>query len=62
MKKPAAAFAAIAIALLLAAFSGMGIPAEKLAVSSRITFRDVTRQAGIRFVHNDGAGRRALGR
>ncbi|MGC2528200.1 MAG: CRTAC1 family protein [Candidatus Acidiferrum sp.] len=57
MKNPAAALAAIAIALFFASFTGAGAPAPaaSAAVSSGITFRDVTQQAGIHFVHNNGA-------
>ncbi|MGC1417759.1 MAG: VCBS repeat-containing protein, partial [Candidatus Acidiferrum sp.] len=57
MKNPAAALAAIAIALFFASFTGAGAPAPaaSAAVSSGITFRDVTQQAGIHFVHTNGA-------
>ncbi|MGH8100282.1 MAG: hypothetical protein ACREIW_03225, partial [Chthoniobacterales bacterium] len=55
MKKTAAVFSGLAIALFFAVFSTSGTPAPPPAGSSPITFRDVTRQAGIRFVHNDGA-------
>ncbi|MGB8475470.1 MAG: CRTAC1 family protein [Candidatus Acidiferrum sp.] len=55
MKKLAAAIAGLAMALFFAAFSGFGALPHAPAGSSPITFRDVTRQAGIRFVHNDGA-------
>ena len=51
MKKPVAALAAIAIGLLVAALAGAGAPAS----SPGVTFRDVTRQAGIHFVHNNAA-------
>jgi len=57
VKKLAAALAAIAIALFFAAFTGAGAsaPAASSAPSPSITFRDVTQQAGIHFVHNNGA-------
>ena len=57
MRKPAAALAGFAFVLFFVAFSGTGAPgpATPPAGSSGITFREVTRQAGIHFVHNDGA-------
>jgi len=51
VKQPAAALLVLAFSLFLAASHGSGTP----AAASGITFRDVTQQAGIRFVHNNGA-------
>ncbi len=53
MKKPVAALAGLAVVLFFAAFTGTGAPAP--ANSLGVTFRDVTQQAGIHFVHNNGA-------
>ena len=58
MKKTAAALAGLTIGLFFAAFSGAGEPWSGPAAptsSPGVTFRDVTRQAGIHFVHNNGA-------
>ncbi|MGC0775355.1 MAG: CRTAC1 family protein [Candidatus Acidiferrum sp.] len=56
MKKLAAAFAAFAIVSFFAAFGGTGAPAPGSSTASAgVTFRDVTRQAGIHFVDNNGA-------
>jgi hypothetical protein len=52
VKKLAAASTGLAIVLFFVAFTGTGAPA---ANSPGVTFRDVTQQAGIRFVHNNGA-------
>jgi enediyne biosynthesis protein E4 len=51
VKKFVAAFAGLAAVLFFVALSGAGAPANPPGV----TFRDVTQQAGIRFVHNNGA-------
>ncbi len=51
MKQPAAALLVLAFSLFLAASHGSGTP----AAASGVTFRDVTQQSGIRFVHNNGA-------
>jgi hypothetical protein len=53
VKKLAAASTGLAIVLFFVAFTGTGAPAA--ANSPGVTFRDVTQQAGIRFVHNNGA-------
>ena len=55
MKKFAAALLGLAIIFSLAALGGIGSAATSPAAASGITFRDVTRQAGIHFVHNNGA-------
>jgi hypothetical protein len=44
---------ALAVALFLAAVAGTSAPAP--ASPAGVTFRDVTQQAGIHFVHNNGA-------
>ena len=51
MKRPLAALCVIALASLLVEKTGISAPPE----SSSIQFRDVTQQAGIHFVHNNGA-------
>jgi enediyne biosynthesis protein E4 len=53
VKHAVVAIPALAMALLLAVLGGSSaaLPTE----SAGITFRDVTQQAGIRFVHNNGA-------
>ncbi len=51
MKQAAGVLLAFALALFFAALPGAG----EQSSSSGITFRDVTQQAGIHFVHNDGA-------
>ena len=51
MKQPAAALLVLAFSLFLAASHGSGTP----GAASGVTFRDVTQQSGIRFVHNNGA-------
>ncbi|HEY6385442.1 MAG TPA: VCBS repeat-containing protein, partial [Candidatus Acidoferrum sp.] len=43
----------MAVVLVFGAFSGTGAPTP--VNSPAITFRDVTQQAGIHFVHNNGA-------
>jgi hypothetical protein len=53
VKKLAAALAGISVVLFFGAFTGTGAPAP--ANSPGVTFRDVTQQAGIHFVHNNGA-------
>ena len=53
MKKVAAALAGLSVVLFFGAFTGTGAPAP--ANSPGVTFRDVTQQAGIHFVHNNGA-------
>ncbi len=55
MKKLAAGLAGIAILLSVAAFRKAGASPAPAANSSTVTFRDVTQQAGIHFVHNNGA-------
>jgi hypothetical protein len=57
VKKPRAALAVLAFALIVAAFTKAGAPSPALAPanSTGVTFRDVTQQAGIHFVHNNGA-------
>jgi hypothetical protein len=53
VKKLAAALAGLSVVLFFGAFTGTGAPAP--ANSPGVTFRDVTQQAGIHFVHNNGA-------
>jgi len=53
VKKPATVFLVLAVALFFAAFAGTSAPTP--ASSPGVTFRDVTQQAGIHFVHNNGA-------
>ncbi len=53
MKKWLAPLVGLTVSLFFLAFAGTGAPAP--ATSSGVTFRDVTQQAGIRFVHNNGA-------
>ncbi len=55
MKKLAVGLAGLAIFLFFAAFMGTGASSPAAANSAGVTFRDVTQQAGIRFVHNNGA-------
>jgi len=55
VRKLVAAFAGLAVVLFIAAFTGMGALSPAPANSASVTFRDVTQQAGIRFVHNNGA-------
>jgi hypothetical protein len=47
--------AGLAVILFFAAFAGTGAPSPASANAWGVTFRDVTQQAGIRFVHNNGA-------
>jgi hypothetical protein len=51
VKKLVAAFAGLMVVLFFVALTGIGAQANRPAV----TFRDVTQQAGIRFVHDNGA-------
>ncbi|HEX4543527.1 MAG TPA: CRTAC1 family protein [Candidatus Acidoferrum sp.] len=51
VKRPLAATLVFALAVLLVGQTGRGAGAE----TSTIQFRDVTQQAGIKFVHNNGA-------
>jgi hypothetical protein len=51
VNKLLAAWAGLAVVLFLAALTETGAPAN----SPGVTFRDVTQQAGIHFVHNNGA-------
>jgi hypothetical protein len=51
VNKLPAAWAGLAVVLFLAALTETGAPAN----SPGVTFRDVTQQAGIHFVHNNGA-------
>jgi len=53
VKKLAAGLAGLAVVLFFAAFTGTGAAAP--VNSPGVTFRDVTQQAGIHFVHNNGA-------
>jgi hypothetical protein len=53
VKKLLAALAGLMVVLLLVALTGTGAPAP--ANPPGVTFRDVTQQAGIQFVHNNGA-------
>jgi len=53
--KKLVAEAGLAIALFFVAFAGIGAPSPASATSPGVTFLDVTQQAGIRFVHNNGA-------
>ncbi len=57
MKKPMAALAGLAGVLIFSVIRGTGAPnaVSEPASSPSVTFRDVTQQAGIRFVHNNGA-------
>jgi hypothetical protein len=57
VKKLAASLAGIAIALFFGAFRGTGAVANGAAPAntSSVTFKDITQQAGIRFVHDNGA-------
>ncbi|MGB2593228.1 MAG: CRTAC1 family protein [Candidatus Acidiferrum sp.] len=55
MNKLAAAALGLAIIFFVAAFNGTGSAATSPAAASGISFSDVTRQAGIRFMHNNGA-------
>ena len=55
MKKLVAALAGVVAVLFFAAFTGTGAPSAVPANSPVVTFRDVTQQAGLRFVHNNGA-------
>jgi len=48
-------FIGVSVALAFAFFSMMSAPAGAPPTNSPITFRDITQQAGIRFVHNNGA-------
>ena len=47
--------AGLVIALFFVAFAGIGALSPASAASPGVTFLDVTQQAGIRFVHNNGA-------
>src|SRR5438046_9572272 len=51
VKRSLAAILVLALAIILAGKTGIGATPE----TSTIQFRDVTQQAGIRFVHNNGA-------
>jgi len=53
--KKLVAAAGLAVALFFVAFAGIGAPSPASATSPGVTFLDVTQQAGIRFVHNNGA-------
>jgi hypothetical protein len=55
VKKLVAAGAGLAIILFFAAFAGISALSPASATSPGVTFLDVTQQAGIRFVHNNGA-------
>jgi len=55
VKKSVAGLAGLAIILFFAASTGTGAPSAAPANSPGVTFLDVTQQAGIRFVHNNGA-------
>jgi hypothetical protein len=55
VKKLVAALAGVVAVLFFAAFTGTGAPSAVPANSPVVTFRDVTQQAGLRFVHNNGA-------
>jgi hypothetical protein len=55
VKKLVAAVAGLAIVLFFVAFAGISAPSPASATSPGVTFLDVTQQAGIRFVHNNGA-------
>ncbi|MGB6667819.1 MAG: CRTAC1 family protein [Candidatus Acidiferrum sp.] len=61
MKISAAALAAIVVGLFFVAFTRAGAPQPQRSstssptLSSSVTFRDVTRQAGIQFKHDNGA-------
>jgi hypothetical protein len=50
-----AGLAGLTIILFFAAFRGTGASSPTLANLPTVTFLDVTQQAGIRFVHNNGA-------
>jgi hypothetical protein len=50
-----AVVAGLVIALFFVAFAGIGALSPASATSPGVTFLDVTQQAGIRFVHNNGA-------
>jgi hypothetical protein len=53
VKKLRAALAGVMVVLFFVALTGTGAPAP--ANPPGVTFRDVTQQAGIQFVHNNGA-------
>ena len=53
MKKPAAVFVALGVAMFFTAFAGTSAPAP--GGPPGLMFRDVTQQSGIHFVHNNGA-------
>jgi hypothetical protein len=55
VKKSVAGLAGLPIILFFAAFTGTGAPSAAPTNSPGVTFLDVTHQAGIRFVHNNGA-------
>ena len=55
MRKLVAVVAGLVIALFFVAFAGIGALSPASAASPGVTFLDVTQQAGIRFVHNNGA-------
>ena len=57
MKKLAGGLAGIALVLFFGTFVGTSAPAPAAAAANAttITFRDVTQQSGIRFVHDNGA-------
>jgi len=55
VKKLVAGLAGLAVVLFFAVLARTGAGALAPANSPGVTFRDVTQQAGIRFVHNNGA-------
>jgi len=55
VRKLVAGLAGLTIILFFAAFRGTGASSPTLANLPTVTFLDVTQQAGIRFVHNNGA-------
>jgi len=55
VRKLVAVVAGLVIALFFVAFAGIGALSPASAASPGVTFLDVTQQAGIRFVHNNGA-------
>jgi hypothetical protein len=55
VKKLVAVALGLGIILFFGAFAGISAPSPASATSPGVTFLDVTQQAGIRFVHNNGA-------
>jgi hypothetical protein len=55
VKKLLAALVMLGVVLFFAAFAGTSASSPAAANSAGVTFRDVTQQAGIHFVHNNGA-------